>query len=139
MGDDDECLAVFFAEGEEETLQFFGVVRVEVTGRFVGKDYRGTVDECASDGHTLFLSTRHFGWLMVGTMREGEEVEEFECESVCFVTVLAADECGKHDVLESGELGQELMELEDETDVLVAEIGECLLVERVDVDTINDD
>ena len=49
----------------------------------------------------------------------------------------AADEGGHHHVLKRGELGQEVVELEDEADVAVAEVREAAVVEGEDVDAGN--
>ena len=44
---------------------------------------------------------------------------------------------GNHDVLQGGELGQQLVELEDKADVAIAEVGELLLTKLGSVDVIN--
>ena len=55
-----------------------------------------------------------------------------------FAAPRAAYEGGNHDVLQRGELGQELVELEDEADMLVAKLRQLLLAECVHIQAVED-
>ena len=74
---------------------------------------------------------------MGGTVAESHKLQQFCCPSVCFFLRSSGNECGYHDVLDGGKFRQQLVELEDEADVAVAEVGQFLLGELCGVDTID--
>ena len=73
------------------------------------------------------------------TVGESHELEQFHSASMSFACATSGNEGRNHDVLYGGELWQQLMELEHETDVLVTEVTELALIERCDVDAVDDD
>ena len=139
VGDDDEGLSELVAQVKEELVQFFLVLGVEGTGWFVGKDDGGVVDECPRYSHTLFFSSREFGGFVVDAVAEVEVVEQFLGTHFGLLFVFASDESRDADVFECGKLGQELVELEDETEMLVAKSGDVLVFQSCHVDAIDDD
>ena len=56
MGDKDEGGLALLVQFDQDFEDPGAVARVEVAGRFVGKDDLGLVDEGAADGDTLFLA-----------------------------------------------------------------------------------
>ena len=65
---DDEGLAVFVSQVEEELVQFSLILRVQRTAGLVGQDDLGVVDEGAGYGHALFLAARQFVGLVLGAV-----------------------------------------------------------------------
>ena len=122
--DDDEGLPEFVAQAEEEVVQLFLVVRVEAARGFVGEDHVGVVHEGAGHGHALLFAARELCGLVVGAVGEAHEVEELEGAALNLALVAAGYHAGNEDVLLGGELGEELVELEDEAEVFAAEAGE---------------
>ena len=57
MGHDDDSLAIFVSELEEEIVQFFLGLRIKVARRFVSKQYCRIVDKGTGYGDTLLLSS----------------------------------------------------------------------------------
>ena len=137
VGDDDESLAEAVAEVEEELVQFLLVLGVERTGRLVGQDDGRAVDEGAGHSDALLLAARQFGGLVRGAVAESHELQQFLGPFLGFLLRGAGDVGRNHDVLQSRELGEQLVELEDEAQVAVAEVGKGLLAEGGGVDTID--
>ena len=137
VGDDDEGLPKLITQVKEELVQFLLVLGIEGARGFVGKDDGGVVDECPCHSHTLFLATREFGGLMLDAVAEVQIVEQFLGAHLCLLFALASDEGWNADVLQRRELRQELVELEDEAEVLVAEMSKFLVFETGHIDAVN--
>ena len=133
MGNDDKRLVHLFAEAEEELMQILLVGRVEAARRLIGKDHVGMVDQCSCHSHPLFLSARQLVGLMLGSVGEIQEVEQFQALTSCLGVRNASYQGRHHHVFECRELWQELMELEDETDVAVAEVRQFAVFQPRDV------
>jgi len=71
VGDDDEGLVKFIAQFEKEVVQFFLVVGVEATRRFIGEHHKGIIDQRPGHCYALQLTARQFGRLMIGTCSKG--------------------------------------------------------------------
>ena len=139
VGHDDEGLSELVAQVEEELVEFCLVLGVEAARGFVGEDDRGVVDQCPCHGYALFLTAREFGGLVVGAVAQSHEGEQFFGAFLRLPASLSGDEGGNHDVLQGGELREELVELEHETQVLVAEVAEFPGVEAAHVDAVHGD
>ena len=139
MGHDDEGLLELVPQFEEELMQFAGVVGVEVAGGLVGEDDLGFVDEGAGHGHPLLLAPRQLGRLVGDPLLEMQEVEQL---LRLFQRLLAGeprDHGRQGHILRGRELGQQMVELEDEADVTVAEVRQRLVLEAADVGALDDD
>ena len=139
VSDDDERLAISVAQVEEEAMQLFLVLGVQTAAGFIGKHHGRTVDQRTCHCHTLLFATGQFVGLVTGTGRQVHEGEEFLGTLACLLPAHPTDEGGYHDILQCGELGQQLVELEDKTDVAIAEMGLFLLAQPGDVLAIDDD
>ena len=138
MGDDDEGLPQLVAQVEEELVQLLLVLCVEATRGLVGKDYLRAVDEGAGHGYALLLSTRELGRLVGGTVGEVQVVEHLHSAAAGIAHAGSGNEGGHHHVLHGGEFGQQLVKLEYEADMPVAEGRELLLLISGDVDAIEE-
>ena len=133
VGYDDEGLAVLVAEGEEELVELAGVLGVEVAAGLVGQDGHGAVHQCAGDGDALLLAAAEGGGLVGGAVVDLEFLQQLAGAGFGLTEGGAGDEGWDADVLQGGEFGQEVVGLEDEADVLVAEACEVFLFEAADV------
>ena len=139
VGDDDEGLVQLIAQFEEEVVQLYLIVRVETARRLIGEDHQGVVDQRTGDRHTLLLTTGELCRLVLPALGQSHHVEQlFRLLFRCGVTHVAYQR-GDHHVLQRGELGQQLMKLKDESDMLVAEVGELLLVQQSQLIVVNED
>ena len=115
----------------EEGHDLFAGFGIEVAGGFVAEDHDGVGDDGAGDGDALLLTAREFVWFMVHAAFETDFFEGLFGEGG---PVFGA---GVHewefDVLEGGGAREEVVVLEDEADVLVANVGELIFVEAADL------
>ncbi len=137
VGDDDKGLAILVAEVEEELVELLLVLRVERARWLVSEDDARVVDEGTGNGDALFLATRELVGLVAGTIGEAHEAEQLLCALLGSLLRGACDVGRYHDVLQSREFGQQLVELEDEADVAIAEVGQLFLREGCGVDRID--
>ena len=126
VGDDDEGLTKLVAEVEEELVEFGLVLGVEGAGGLIGENHGRTVDEGAGYGHALFLTAGEFVGLMGGSIGQSHEVEQFLGTLLGPSSGEARNIGWNHNILNRRELRQELMKLEHEAEVLIAEIGQFL-------------
>ena len=102
-------------------MQFLLVLAVQTARRFVGKYQFGIVHQGTCYSHTLFLATGKFVWLVVGTLGKSHKVQQFHSTLLSLLVRGACYEGRHHHIFQGCELGQELVKLEDEADVAVAE------------------
>lgn len=94
---------------------------VEAARRLVGQYHGGVVDKGTGHGHALFLATGQFAGLMRSTVGQSQQIQHFDGGRLGFAAPQTGYQGGYHDVLQRSELGQQLVELEDEADAAVAE------------------
>ena len=133
MGHDDDGLAQFLAQFEKETVDLVAVVRIEVARGFVGQQHRRRIDQRTGDGHTLLLAARKLPGLVVAARREAHHVEQLRGPALDLGAGTPADQPRNADILESRELREQVVELEDEADALVAEFRQGLVAQRRDI------
>lgn len=141
VGDDDEGDALFLLDLEEEVGDFAAGFAVEGTGGFVGENDTGLVDEGAGDGGALFFAAGEFAGAMVEAVAEADTFEEGggTGAGVFFAFVPAAGEPGGEDVFHHGELGKEVVLLENEAEFLVAEASGFFFGHFGEVFSVDDD
>ena len=116
MGDDDERRAVLFGEAQHRVEHFLRGVRVEVAGRLVGKQARGLGDHGAGEGAALALAAGELARQVRKPLAETDLGEHALCAVEGILALRAADEKRHGDVLDRGELRQQVMELVDEAE-----------------------
>ena len=75
---------------------------------------------------------------MSGAIGEAQVLEHLHSATTCFAHAGTLNEGGHHHILYSRELGQELVKLEDEADMTIAEGRELLLLVDRHVDAIEE-
>jgi hypothetical protein len=110
---------------------------VEVSGRLVRKHDRRLRDERAADGDTLLLPAGKLGRPVRAPLREAEVSEQLVDPRA--VRMHTRDRERQRHVLFGGEHRQEVEELEDEADVLAAQLRQARVVEIGDVDPFDGD
>lgn len=112
---------------------------IKIAGWLVGEQKKWVGDEGAGENDTLLLAAGEFAG-EVGLAVEESYLGE---PGAGFLRRRggggAADEEGHHDVFEGGELGEEGLDLPDEADVAVAEIGEVAVREGGEVGAVEED
>ncbi|MND70946.1 hypothetical protein D3C80_624640 [compost metagenome] len=98
-----------------------GGVLVEVAGGLVEQHQCRPVDQGTGDGHTLALAAGQFGRLVRQAMAQAHAFQQRRGPLARFADGGAADQQRHADVLQGGELRQQVVELVDETQGAVAQ------------------
>ena len=133
VGHHHKSLSEFLTQAGDGLLYLLTVGRVEASCRLVGEDNPRAVDKSAGYGRALFLTAGELGRFVGETVREAEAVEESAGLIKSGGAALSGYQ-GRHShILESAELREELMELENEPYIAVAEFRELAVFEREEV------
>ncbi len=130
---DHEDRAALGVEVLEEPEDLGPRVRVEVARGLVREDDARVVDEGARDRRALALAARELRRPVVQPVAELDGLEELPAASLALLARDAPVEEGEVDVLEHGELRDEVEGLEDEAEVPVPDPGEAVVGEARDV------
>src|SRR5258707_10240883 len=110
-------LAVLLHQAMDQLHDFIGAFAVEVAGGLVAEEKGWVGDDGAGDGYTLLLSAGELARIVVHAIREADDAERgFDVLAAIGSRELGEEE-RQFDVLESGEHGNEVVHLKDETDV----------------------
>src|SRR6266446_1080822 len=101
----------------DQLHDFIGAFAVEVAGGLVAEEKGGVGDDGAGDGYTLLLSAGELARIVVHAVGEADDAKG----GFDVLAAIGSRELGEQkrelDVLESGEHGNEVVHLKDETDV----------------------
>ena len=97
-----------------------GGTRVEIAGRFVGDDDFRVSDDCARNGHALFLSAAELPRIVVVTIGETDQFERQRHLGVALLFAVIVQQQRQFDILISRQNGHEIVELKDVTNVVRA-------------------
>ena len=127
VGDHDYGLAVVAVEFFDDVHDLAAGFDVEVAGRFVGEEDAGVVHEGAGDGDALAFAAGELAGAVLEAVGEAELFEKVYGAGVKGLVVGAEaeptvfDHGGEEGVFEDVELWEEVVELEDESEMLIAE------------------
>src|SRR6266849_2858176 len=121
VGRDHERRAVLLVQLEHELLDVLAGGRVEVAGRLVGEEKPGALGEGACHRHALLLAPGELPRPVREPLAEPDPLEQVGRPRARRGLWLAGDQARQHDVLQRGEVAQQVVELEDEADLAVAE------------------
>ncbi len=124
MGDDSSRGAEFCVDRGNGIEHQNASMDIESAGRFIAKKHGGIFGDGTSDGHTLLLAT---GKLSRKVVLPGREFHQ--CQGIARVHGVGGDICDERHVLARGEAGNEVVELEHETDMIASIAGEAGVVE----------
>ena len=120
-------------------MQFLLVFCVQTARGLIGKDDGRIVYQCSGNGYTLLLTAGELVGLVSGTVGQSHELKQFTGTFPCILRLPACDIGRNHDVLQCGKLREKLMELEDEAQVLVAEVAQPVGRQSADIHSVYDD
>src|SRR5690606_26410380 len=110
--------------------------RIEIAGWLVGQQNRRVVGQRARDGDALLLAAGELRGIVVGALRQAHLLEQRAGSRRGLAD--AGDLHGYEHVLERRQRRQQMEELEDEADTRAAQAREAVLVERGDVDALDE-
>ena len=114
-----------------------GRARVEVARRLVGEQSAGSRDERARDRDALLLAAGELARLVVEAVAEPDALERGGGQRARVALPAAAVvEQRQLDVLQRARARQQVEALEDEAELLVADVGELVLAQPVDAHAV---
>ena len=123
MRHDDEGESLLLAQPEEELEELTLTDAVEGAGRLICQHDLGVIDDRSRHGDPLLLPARQLRRAVVQPITEGETAKELARLSHRLTAALTADHRRDGDILHSSKLGHQLVGLEDEAEVTIAEGG----------------
>ena len=132
VGDEDDGVAAGMKIVEERHDLVAGL-GVEVSGRLVRQDDGGIVDQGASDGDALALAAGEFVGFVQHARAEADALEGSLGALLALCCRSAVIDERQLDVVERCGPGQEIEGLEDESDLLVSDTGQLVVVQLGDV------
>src|SRR6187200_785505 len=109
-------------------------LRVEVAGRLVGEDNRGFRDQGAGDRDPLLLAAGELRGAMGAAILEADGADQLI--DPLPVRFAAGDRERQNQVLLGGQDRDQVEELEDEAELVAAQLGQLAVVEMGDVDAV---
>ena len=127
MGDDDDG-AAFGVDGLEELGDLFFGLGIELAGGLVGEDDVRVVDQGTGDGDALFLAAGHLADLTLGESCDAGLFERFHNTLMSILLILGEVE-RDHDVVIGGPVRDEGEVLENDADLVVADLSKSGITE----------
>src|SRR5258706_73795 len=124
--DHEHRFAVFLHQPMNQLHDFVGALAVEVAGGLVAKEKGRVSDDGARDGDALRLSAGELARIMVHAFRQADDAKRGFDVLAAFGFGELGEQQRQLDVLECGEHGNEVVHLEDETDVARAPLRELI-------------
>ena len=106
------------------------VAGIEVARRFVGQQHGGRVHQRPGNSDPLLLAARQLAGLMIAAFGQPHERQQLSGTPLHFGFRTPSDQAGDTDILESRKFGQQVVELENESDLLVTEPRQSPITER---------
>src|SRR5271167_2349945 len=107
-----------------------GRLRIEVPRRLVGQQQLGPQDDRARDRDALLLAAGQFSRTALELVAQADDFEHLGRAPARFGVVDTIDQRRHHHVFLRREVGQQVMELEHEAQLQVAELRQRFLIER---------
>ena len=123
MGDHHKSRALIAGQFHHQSKHLGGRAAVEVAGGLVGQDTRRLGHQGAGDRHTLALAAREFGRSVVQTLTQTDAAQHGLSAFGGLGSRLAANPQRHGHVVAGAELGQQVVELVDKTQVAVAHVA----------------
>ena len=101
---------------------------VEIARRFVCKDEIRAVGQSARHGNALLLAARKLAGPVIEPVSKAERSQQLFGPRLCILPVNAGNELGKDDILARIEIGQQMVELVDEPEVIAPQAGACIRI-----------
>ena len=117
----------------EQRENLYGGLRVEIAGGLVREQDRRMRDERAGDRHALPLSAGELVRQMMAAVGKPDALEHALRLGAAVREAQAAIDQRLHHVLQRGRARQQIEVLKDEADLLIANVGQLILVEAAHV------
>src|SRR5215471_11373759 len=102
---------------------------IQITGWLVSQKYTGAAHQCTRDRNTGLLASRHFPRAMTGPARQPYPAKQGLGGHSGVARESPSDEQGHHHIFKGCKLGQQMMKLENEANLLVPEPCQVYITE----------
>ena len=103
VSDNNKCLSETIAKIEEKLMQFFLIMSIQATRRFVSQYHSRMINKSTGYGHTLFFPTRKFIGLMPGTISQSHKLQQFQRRCSSLFLPHTGNKCRYHHVFQCRE------------------------------------
>ncbi len=139
MGHHDDGLAVLAVQNLQELQDVVGGLAIEVAGGLVAEQQRGIGHDRPRDGDALFLTARQFPGRVLRPVCQPDDVERDGPALGTFPAAEVRQEERQLDVFLRRQHGQQVVELEHETDVSRAPFRQLVVRHRRELGAANPD
>ena len=105
--------------GSEQVENLFPGLFIEIASGFIGKEHRRLVDERSCNGDPLAFASGEFPGTMVQAMSQAERFKAFHSIPGDMPGVLSRDDPWKRGIFKDGQFREQVVELEDESNITV--------------------
>ena len=134
--DDGRALAIDFLEQFHHAARH---QRIEIAGRFVGHQQARRTGQRTRDRDALLLAARQFRRIVLHARSQADARQRFVDALLALGAVEAAIAQRNVDVVGDVQIGNQIEALEDETDLLVAQLRTRVVVHAFHVDAIEEE
>lgn len=119
VGNDHECLLLGLAQLGDQRVEALAVTIVQIPGRLVGQDDGRFIDEGTGNRNTLLLAAGELGRAMGHPFGESHFGEEAHRPQLGLLLIRPVQQAWHHNILERGELREQVVKLENESEIAV--------------------
>ncbi|KAG1451192.1 hypothetical protein G6F57_016230 [Rhizopus arrhizus] len=104
----------------EDLHHFLAGLGVQCAGRLIGEDHRAAVHQCTRDGHALLLPAGQLAGQVLHAFAPAQPLQQRLGAGMAVGAGLAGIDGRHFHVAQRGQVGQQVVALEDEAEVLAA-------------------
>ncbi len=136
MGDDNHRVpgGVQFSQ---DTHHLLAAVGIECAGGFVGENHLAAVHQRPRDTHPLLLPARQLAGPVAGVPGQAQAREQFPRSAVALGLRCAGIDRRHFDVMQGTQVREQMVALEDKTEVVAAQLRQLLIAQRARFDTLD--
>ena len=131
--------SLFSDKIQQKLLNLSCILFIKGTCRLIGKDDLRTVHQGPADCDSLFLTAGELSGNMVHPVGKSQTVEKFHCPVLAFLFLFSGYQCRSHDVLQSSEILQKKIGLENEANMKIPECGSVPVIKSSEIGSVAED
>ena len=104
MGHDHKSLSETISQVKKELMQFFLIMGIQASGRFIGQDNCRLIDQCTGYSYPLFLSAGEFIRFMRCPFLQSHKIKNLHSTHRSFLRRHSGYKCRNHYIFKCREL-----------------------------------
>src|SRR3990172_1152694 len=129
VGDHDDRRAQLSAGALQQLQDSTPRAGIQVAGRLVGEHNLGLVDECPGDGNPLLLPARELVWFVLSAVGQTNQAKQLLQAFTIATNGRSIDQHWQSDILGGGQGGDQVVKLEDKTNLQTPNAGQFVVTE----------